>query len=116
MGKSIGKGAALAGGVLAGLAGLAAATGAALIQRPLPQTAGTLAVPGLRAPVEIVRDRWGVPHLYAESNADLFFAQGYVHAQDFLVMTPKNSPSIPRQPAHSRSTFRRGQRWTWRKR
>lgn len=84
MGKSIGKGAALATGVLAGLAGLAAATGAALIRRPLPQTAGTLVAPGLHAPVEIVRDRWDVPHIYAEGNADLFFAQGYVHAQDRL--------------------------------
>ena len=81
---AVGKGTALTAGVLAGLAGLAAATGAALLHRPLPQTDGTLAAPGLRAPVEIVRDRWGVPHLRAGNNADLFFAQGYVHAQDRL--------------------------------
>ncbi len=47
-----------------------------------PQTDGTLQVAGLTAPVEIIRDRWGVPHLYAENAHDLFFAQGYVHAQD----------------------------------
>jgi penicillin amidase len=84
MGKQIGKGIALTAGVLAGLAGLATATGVSFIRRPLPQTDGTLTAPGLCAPVEIVRDRWGVPHIYAENNADLFFAQGYVHAQDRL--------------------------------
>ncbi len=53
-------------------------------RRRLPQTDGTLHVPGLHAPVEIVRDRWGVPHIYAESLHDLIFAQGFVHAQDRL--------------------------------
>jgi len=84
MGKAIGKGAALVAGVVAGLTGLAAATSATLIRRPLPRIDGTLSAPGLRASVEIVRDRWGVPHIFAECNADLFFAQGYVHAQDRL--------------------------------
>ena len=51
---------------------------------PLPQTSGTLAVDGLSAPVRIVRDRWGVPHIYAENQDDLFFAQGFVQAQDRL--------------------------------
>lgn len=44
----------------------------------------TLEVPGLRGAVEVRRDRWGVPHIYAESQHDLFFAQGYVAAQDRL--------------------------------
>lgn len=51
---------------------------------PLPQVAGTLEVDALSAPVRVVRDRWGVPHIYAESQADLFFAQGFVQAQDRL--------------------------------
>ncbi len=55
-----------------------------LSRRRLPQTDGTLRVSGLEAPVEIVRDRWGVPHIYANSLPDLFFAQGFVHAQDRL--------------------------------
>jgi penicillin amidase len=38
----------------------------------------------LRAPVEIIRDRWGIPHIYAGNTQDLFFAQGFVHAQDRL--------------------------------
>jgi len=55
-----------------------------LSRRRLPQTEGRLRLPGLEAPVEIIRDRWGVPHIYAEGLCDLFFAQGFVHAQDRL--------------------------------
>src|SRR5215475_3829184 len=51
---------------------------------PLPQVSGTLAVDGLVKPVQVVRDRWGVPHIYAQDDADLFFAQGFVQAQDRL--------------------------------
>jgi penicillin amidase len=39
-------------------------------------------VAGLREAVEIVRDEYGVPHIYANNPDDLYFAQGYVHAQD----------------------------------
>jgi penicillin G amidase len=55
-----------------------------LVRRPWPQTDGELAVAGLSAPVEVIRDEWGVPHLYAANEHDLFLAQGYVHAQDRL--------------------------------
>ncbi len=51
---------------------------------PLPQVSGTLAAAELSKPVRVVRDRWGVPHIYAQSDADLFFAQGFVQAQDRL--------------------------------
>lgn len=51
---------------------------------PLPPVEGTLAVDGLTAPVRIVRDRWGIPHITAETQDDLFFAQGFVQAQDRL--------------------------------
>ena len=44
----------------------------------------TLAVPGLTQPVEIIRDRWGLNHIYAQNEADLFFAQGYAAAKDRL--------------------------------
>jgi penicillin G amidase len=50
----------------------------------LPQTSGRLALSGLRAPVEVRRDRWGIPHIYATTVEDLFFAQGFVQAQDRL--------------------------------
>jgi penicillin amidase len=48
----------------------------------LPQTAGELQIPGLNDTVEIFRDSYGVPHIYASNTYDLFFAQGYTHAQD----------------------------------
>ncbi|TVP96885.1 MAG: penicillin acylase family protein [Planctomycetaceae bacterium] len=44
----------------------------------------TLSVAGLEDPVEVRIDRWGVPHIYAESEADLFFAQGYYVAHERL--------------------------------
>jgi penicillin amidase len=50
----------------------------------VPQVSGSVAVAGLTAPVRIVRDTWGVPHIYAQSDDDLFFAQGFVQAQDRL--------------------------------
>src|SRR5215831_19150937 len=46
--------------------------------------AETVRVPGLRQQVEILRDRWGVPHIYASTTHDLFFAQGYIAAMDRL--------------------------------
>jgi penicillin amidase len=50
----------------------------------LPQLDGAVQNAGLSAPVEILRDAHGVPHLRASSLPDLFFAQGYVTAQDRL--------------------------------
>src|SRR5208283_2573446 len=45
---------------------------------------GTLNVHGLQQPVRVQRDRWGVAHIYAQNQHDLFFAQGFVVAQDRL--------------------------------
>src|SRR5207247_10892841 len=50
----------------------------------LAQLDGTITVPGLDSVVEVRRDRWGVPHIYAKTVHDLFVAQGYVAAQDRL--------------------------------
>jgi penicillin amidase len=61
---------------------LATVVGVVLVRRPLPQTSGELRVPGLEAPVEVVRDEYGVPQLYGDSLDDLMLAQGYVHAQE----------------------------------
>ena len=60
------------------------AAGVWFVRRPWPQIDGTLAVRGLSAQVRVVRDKWGVPHIYAQNEHDLFMAQGYVHAQDRL--------------------------------
>jgi penicillin amidase len=45
---------------------------------------GTVTLPALDSAVEVRRDGWGVPHIYAKTQHDLFFAQGYVVAQDRL--------------------------------
>jgi penicillin G amidase len=45
---------------------------------------GKLVVTGLKEPVNVLRDRWGVAHIYAKNEHDLFFAQGFVVAQDRL--------------------------------
>lgn len=57
------------------------------IQRSFPQLSGTITVPaasdaGLTQDVEVLRDALGIPTIVADSSHDLFFAQGYVHAQD----------------------------------
>jgi penicillin amidase len=50
----------------------------------LPDVTSTVYLPGLQHPVEIYRDRWGIPHLRATNEHDAFFAQGFVTAQDRL--------------------------------
>ena len=52
---------------------------------PVGAQAGTsVQMAGLTQPVEIIRDRWGINHIYAQNEADLFFAQGYAAAKDRL--------------------------------
>lgn len=53
-----------------------------VVRRPLPQTEGEVEVPGLSASVEVVRDDYDIPQIYADTDADLMRAQGYVHAQE----------------------------------
>jgi penicillin G amidase len=48
------------------------------------KNSGKVEITGLGAPVEILRDKWGVNHIYAENEHDLFFAQGYAAAKDRL--------------------------------
>ena len=67
--------------------GNAQAPSASLAERALATvsvTRGTLKLPGLEQPVTVLRDHWGVAHIYAANQHDLFFAQGYVAAQDRL--------------------------------
>lgn len=75
---------------LAILAAAVCAFGLALsaAARGLPQTGEarltSLRVPGLKAPVSVFRDRYGIPHVYAQSSEDAYFALGYLHATDRL--------------------------------
>ncbi|MBZ0282164.1 MAG: penicillin acylase family protein [Anaerolineae bacterium] len=82
--------------VLVILIAVLAVGGAVIFNRwtrgPLPQTAGTITVTGgtvgtqafagLENEVRVIRDNLGIPHIYASSPHDLFFAQGYTQAQD----------------------------------
>ena len=44
----------------------------------------SLHIDGLRAPVEVRTDRWGIAHIYAQNDHDLFFAQGYAAVRERL--------------------------------
>lgn len=55
-----------------------------VVHRGLPQVDGTIALRGLQAEVTVTRDSLGVPHIKAQNETDLAFAQGYVTAQDRL--------------------------------
>lgn len=55
---------------------------ALLLGRRLPVTTGQLVVPGLRRPVVVRRDRWGIPHIVAEDELDAWFALGFCQGQD----------------------------------
>lgn len=52
------------------------------VRRSYPQVSGRVTVPGLGRDVTVIRDRWGVPQIYASGADDLMRAQGYVTAQD----------------------------------
>ena len=53
-----------------------------LPRRSFPQVTGQVQLAGLEAQVDVYRDSYGIPQIYAASTHDLFFAQGYIHAQD----------------------------------
>jgi penicillin amidase len=78
----------LGGAAALGMAGLAGATAAGawyrLFRRPLPKIGGEISVEGLDDAVTIRRDRWGVPHVRARTDHDLWFGQGFCHGQDRL--------------------------------
>ena len=69
---------------IAGLSGLAGGVYSRLVRHPLPKTKRKVHLQELHEPVEVITDHYGVPHIYARNEADLFFAQGYVHAQERL--------------------------------
>jgi penicillin amidase len=54
------------------------------LQAALPDVTSTLHLQGLQRPVQVCRDAWGIPHIRAENEHDVFLAQGFVSAQDRL--------------------------------
>src|SRR3990172_3812090 len=65
-------------------AGAAVLVGGYVLRRPVPGGRGKVSLKGLREGAEIIRDRWGVPHIYTSSVNDAAFAVGYAQAQDRL--------------------------------
>jgi penicillin amidase len=70
--------------IAAALMAVLLAGGYLYLRQSLPQTEGEIRLPGLGAPAEVMRDRYGIPHIFAASLEDASFALGYVHAQDRL--------------------------------
>jgi penicillin amidase len=60
----------------------ATAYGAWTVRRSFPQASGEITLQGISAPVDVLRDERGITHVYADTQADLFYGQAYVHAQD----------------------------------
>src|SRR5688572_29470679 len=65
-------------------AGLTAAGGYLYLRQSLPVVEGQISLAGLNGPAEVLRDRFGIPHIFAASLEDASFALGFVHAQDRL--------------------------------
>src|SRR5262245_13287851 len=56
----------------------------AYARKALPALDGRVRVTGLEAPIEIIRDQWGMAHIYASSLHDAYFGQGFITAADRL--------------------------------
>jgi penicillin G amidase len=70
--------------VMEAVRGLAILGRSKLLRQPRPMRKGNLRLKGLSAKVEIIRDHWDIPHIYAKNQEDVFFAQGFIHAQERL--------------------------------
>lgn len=68
--------------ILIGIIAIVLLAGYFYLRQSLPQTMGTVQLSGLQGTVEIIRDKNGVPHIFATTDLDALFALGYVHAQD----------------------------------
>lgn len=80
--SKVGRGLVILLSVLLILAVIGAGLGVITVRRSFPVVDGNLQVAGLVAPVDIYRDAAGIPQINAANQHDLFFAQGFVHAQD----------------------------------
>ena len=69
-------------GLVVGLALAATTIVVVVLNGPLPKHSGEVTLRGPRSEIRVLRDDQAVPHIYATTDHDLFFAQGYVHAQE----------------------------------
>ena len=79
----------------------------------LPKIAGNIKLSGLNSKVEVLRDKWGVPHIYASTSYDLFFAQGFVEAQDRLFQMELNRRTARGYEKCLRHGGAKGERCFW---
>ena len=70
--------------LLMAVAALLAGAAYLYLRQSLAQTQGTIRIDGLKAPVELLRDAYGIPHIRASSIEDAYFGLGFAHAQDRL--------------------------------
>jgi len=80
--SKLGRGLIILITILLVVSALGLGAGILTVRRSFPVADGSLKISGLTAPVDIYRDEFGVPQVFAANLHDLFFAQGYVHAQD----------------------------------
>src|SRR4029078_3821165 len=78
------------GGVLLVLLLLCAGAAYGYLRLSLPKVEGEIQLAGLGAQVEVQRDRYGIPHIFAKSLEDAVFGLGFVHAQDRLWQMERN--------------------------
>ena len=64
------------------LALLVIAGGYGLLSTKLPQRSGEIILPGLINKVDVVFDKWVIPHIEAENELDVYLVLGYLHVQD----------------------------------
>src|SRR5690349_7518068 len=86
----------------------------AWLRQSLPRTEGDITLQGMRAPIEILRDAYGVPHVFAQSIDDAYYALGFLHAQDRLWQLEMNRrigagrlAEVLGRPAHETDRFLR---------
>lgn len=75
-------------------AGAAGAVYYAAFRQSQPKIRGRMILRGLKGSAEVIRDRWGTPHIFADNRDDLFFALGVVHAQDRLWQMELNRRTV----------------------
>ena len=95
--KGAGLGAALFGATSAGVWWQ-------LFRRPMPRTEGEVRVRGLEGVVDISRDRWGMVRVRAQSPHDIWFGQGYAHAQDRLWQCDASARAASRRSPAARAS------------
>ncbi len=71
-------------GVTVGVIAVLLAGGYFWLRSSLPQTEGTIGLEGPTSAIDILRDQYGVPHIFAATDRDAFFGLGFAHAQDRL--------------------------------